>query len=292
LAQPLKVHFARLRCAVLVSMASFFDKLESRCKAANSLLCVGLDPHEAELGPRYENSAEGAYNFCAHLIEETKDVAAAYKPNAAFFEVFGSSGWEALERVCRLIPEDIPIVLDSKRGDIGSTSEAYAKSSFATLDCGSVTVSPYLGSDGLAPFLRDPARAIWALCKTSNPGSQDVQALSLASGELLYVHVAKTCWGVWAAEHRNAGLVVGATDPVALRNVREAVPDMWFLSPGIGAQGGDLEAALSAGLRADGLGMLLPISRGISKAESPRAAAEAFRVQINSVRLPASSPAA
>merc|ERR1711879_561489 len=135
--------------------------------AVDSLLCVGLDPHKAELK---EDTAEAAFQFCAQLIEETKDVAAAYKPNAAFFEVYGTAGAEALERVLKLIPEDIPTVLDAKRGDIGSTSEAYANSAFYTLGCNSVTVSPYLGGDACAPFLKDSSKGAWVLCKTSNPG--------------------------------------------------------------------------------------------------------------------------
>lgn len=258
--------------------APFFEKLKARVAAADSLLCVGLDPHSAELD---EDTAEGAYRFCAKLIEQTSAVAACYKPNAAFFEVYGSKGWEVLERVCKLIPDGIPILLDAKRGDIGSTSEAYARAAFSTLGCDSVTVSPYLGGDGMQPFLRDSTKGVFMLCKTSNPGSADLQTLELANGTPLYVHVAKICCEVWAKEHGNAGLVIGATDVQALQAVRAVLPNAWFLSPGVGAQGGDLAAALDAGLSADGLGMLLPISRGISKAADPRAAAEAFRVEIN-----------
>ncbi|CAK9033145.1 Orotidine 5'-phosphate decarboxylase (OMP decarboxylase) (OMPDCase) (OMPdecase) [Durusdinium trenchii] len=250
----------------------------------DSLLCVGLDPHKSELE---EDSAEGAFRFCQRIIEETKDHAAAFKPNAAFFEVYGAAGWEALQRTLQLIPAEIPIVLDAKRGDIGSTSEAYASSAFQTLRCDSVTASPYLGGDGLQPFLKDASRGVWVLCKTSNPGSQDVQALELPNGEPLYLHVAKLCCGTWAKEHQNAGLVVGATDVEAMQKIRSALPDVWFLSPGIGAQGGDLPKALSAGLRSDGLGILLPISRGISRAESPKQMAETFRVEINSHRVDA-----
>lgn len=262
-------------------MDNFFERLTRRVHAVDSLLCVGLDPHRAELD---EDSAEGALRFCLKLIEETKEVAAAYKPNAAFFEVYGAEGWVALQKTIDKIPDDIPIVLDAKRGDIGSTSEAYARAAFEGLKADSVTVSPYLGADGVQPFLKDPSKGAFVLCKTSNPGSQDFQALELPTGEPLYVRVAKVCCEQWAKEHKNAGLVVGATDVDALRILREAVPDVWFLSPGIGAQGGDLAAALEAGLRPDGLGVLLPISRGISKAENRKEAAEAFRKEINAVR--------
>jgi len=262
-------------------MPSFFEKLTARVTAVDSLLCVGLDPHQSELT---EDSAEGAFRFCSNLITETEASAAAYKPNVAFFEAYGSAGWSALERTLQLIPSEIPVVLDSKRGDIGSTSEAYAQSSFGTLGCDSVTVSPYLGGDGVSPFLADPSKGAWVLCRTSNPGSVDVQEVELLCGEPLYIHVAKLCCGTWGREHKNVGLVVGATDVNALRLLRRTVPDVWFLSPGIGAQGGDLRAALSAGLREDGLGMLLPISRGISKSANPRDAAESFRIQINALR--------
>jgi len=177
------------------------------------------------------------------------------------------------------------VVLDAKRGDIGSTSEAYARGAFETLGCDSVTVSPYLGGDATAPFLKDPTKGVWVLCKTSNPGSADLQTVEIKGGIPLYVHVAKLVCEKWAKAHNNAGLVVGSTDIEALRRVRAELPNVWFLSPGVGAQGGDLAAALSTGLSADGLGMLLPISRGISKAESPKTAAEAFRVAINEQRL-------
>jgi len=259
-------------------MAGFFAKLTKRIQEVDSLLCVGLDPHKTELD---EDSAEGAFRFCQRLIEATKEVAAAYKPNAAFFEVYGADGWTALEKTCRLIPDGIPIVLDAKRGDIGSTSEAYARAAFECLRCDSVTVSPYLGGDGVQPFLKDGTKGVWVLCKTSNPGSADLQALMLPSGEQLFIHVAQVCCNEWAKEHKNAGLVVGATDVDALHAIRAAVPDAWFLSPGVGAQGGDLAAALEAGLRSDGLGILLPISRGISKAEDPKKAAQSFREEIN-----------
>lgn len=251
----------------------FFEKLTKRCQAVDSLLCIGLDPHASELE---EVSADGAFRFCQRLVEATTEVAAAYKPNAAFFEVFGSAGWDALEKTCKLIPKDIPIILDAKRGDIGSTSEAYARAAFEGLGADCVTVSPYLGGDGVEPFLKDASKGAFVLCKTSNPGSEDLQALELATGEPLYVRVAKVCCEKWANANKNAGLVVGATDVRALEVLRAALPDVWFLSPGVGAQGGDLAAALTAGLRPDGLGILLPISRGISKAKDPKKAARDF----------------
>eukprot|EP00397_Hematodinium_sp_SG-2012_P047812 GEMP01054521.1.p1 GENE.GEMP01054521.1~~GEMP01054521.1.p1 ORF type:complete len:231 (+),score=44.54 GEMP01054521.1:77-769(+) len=222
---------------------SFFEQLERRIQAINSLLCVGIDPHQAELA---EPSVAAARTFCTNLI----------------------------------IPKDVPIVLDAKRGDIGSTSQAYAETCYRI--AGSVTVSPYLGGDSLEPFLEDPSKAPWCLCKTSNPGSNDLQSIEVDGPngkEPLYMLVARLSqtWGV-------RGLVVGATDVVALKTIRAEFEDVWFLSPGIGVQGGDLQAALQAGLNATKTGMLLPISRGISRAPDMKAKATEFRDLINAQR--------
>eukprot|EP00397_Hematodinium_sp_SG-2012_P064138 GEMP01090008.1.p1 GENE.GEMP01090008.1~~GEMP01090008.1.p1 ORF type:complete len:204 (+),score=36.52 GEMP01090008.1:67-678(+) len=185
---------------------SFFEQLERRIQAINSLLCVGIDPHQAELA---EPSVAAARTFCTNLVEATVDVAAAFKPNVAFFEQFGGPGVELLEDLClNIIPKDVPIVLDAKRGDIGSTSQAYAETCYRI--AGSVTVSPYLGGDSLEPFLEDPSKAPWCLCKTSNPGSNDLQSIEVDGPngkEPLYMLVARLSqtWGV-------RGLVVGATD--------------------------------------------------------------------------------
>jgi uridine monophosphate synthetase len=264
---------------MMANNAGFFAALQARIEAVDSLLCVGLDPHLAELE---EKTAAGALRFCERLIEATKHVACSYKPNAAFFEVFGAEGFKVLADVIKMIPDDIPVILDSKRGDIGSTSAAYATSSFEALGAHAVTVSPYLGSDGVQPFLQNSAHAAFVLCKTSNPGSNDLQTL-LVGDTPLYIKVAE-CVQAWSAEHSNAGLVVGATDVEAMSKIRKAFPSVWFLSPGIGAQGGDLEAALEAGLDSNGAGIILPISRGISKAGNPKEAAEQFRVKMNEVR--------
>jgi len=259
---------------------SFFDRLEERSTSCNSLLCVGIDPHKSELGD--DPSVDGARKFCTNLVNHTSSVACAYKPNVAFFEQLGFKGVELLEDLClNIIPKDIPIVFDAKRGDIGSTCEAYADACYSLAD--SVTVNPYLGGDSIQPFLnRGPSKAPWALCKTSNPGSGDLQSIEVDGPngkEPLYLRVARLCqsWGV-------QGLVVGATDVKALKLIRESFPDMWFLSPGIGAQGGDLEAALEAGLNGKKTGMLLPISRGISRASDIGAKAKEFRDLINTAR--------
>ena len=261
---------------------SFFTRLDERARRIGSLLCVGLDPHPQDLPAP---TAQAARDFSLRLIEATADVALAYKPNAAFFEAFGAEGWQALSEVIAAIPEGTPVVLDAKRGDISSTADAYARSVFETLKAQAVTLNPYLGYDSLKPFIKDPSHGAFLLCKTSNPGSVDLQELAVSSGERvlrLYEKVAVLAqdWN----DGNNVGLVVGATQPEALRRVRRLTPNLWFLSPGVGAQGGDLKLALQSGLREDGLGMLIPVSRAISRAENPRKAAIELRDEIERVR--------
>jgi uridine monophosphate synthetase len=267
---------------------SFFARLSKRVQEADSLLCVGLDPHPADLTAP---TVESAQDFCLRLIELTADLVAAFKPNIAFFEAFGPAGILALQRIISNIPNNIPVILDAKRGDIGSTAEAYAKAAFQVLGAHAVTINPYLGHDTLEPFLADPERGVFLLCKTSNPGAGDLQDLLLteqpASLEKraeyhLYEKVAILAqeWNI----HDNLGLVVGATQPDALASVRRLTPDLWILSPGVGVQGGDLRTALSAGLRIDGMGMLIPVSRGISRSPDPKKTAEDIYEKINEQR--------
>lgn len=252
--------------------APFFDRLESRARDHHTLLCVGLDPHP-ELLP--SPSAPAARDLCFRWIDETAESACAFKPNSAFFEVYGSDGIAALREVLMRIPEETPSILDAKRGDIASSGRSYARAVFQTLGASAVTVSPYLGGDSVQPFLEDPARAAFVLCKTSNLGSDELQGLRLEGGDSLFVRVAKQAqrWSVSG----NVGLVVGATDPEALAAVRAAAPDLWILSPGVGEQGGDLDLAVRAGLRDDGLGLLVSVSRSIARSADPRF--EAARVR-------------
>jgi uridine monophosphate synthetase len=268
---------------------TFFDRLEARARRIDSLLCVGLDPHPADLpGSASGEIAPRLLEFCLRLIEATQQVAAAYKPNAAFFEAHGPEGVAVLRQVISAVPEEIPVILDAKRGDISSTALAYAQAGYKALGASAMTVNPYLGHDGVEPFIEDPAHGIFLLCKTSNPGSKDLQDLRILSGEgvssaqYLYEHVAKLAQA-WNTRG-NVGLVVGATHPAELRRVRALAPDLWILAPGVGAQGGSLYEALQAGLRADGLGLLAPVSRGISRAADPAAAAAELRAEINRVR--------
>ncbi len=280
-------------------MESFFSFLEKRVDDCSSLLCIGLDPHVSEIP---EPTAESARNFCLNLVKQTSRYAAAFKPNAAFFEVFGAEGWIALKDVIDAIQTEsnrmgsmIPVILDAKRGDIASTAEAYAKSAFENLDVDCITLSPYLGKDSIEPFIQKSEKGVFLLCKTSNPGSGDLQDLMVTTDDgqqtmanrqssmvYLYEHVAKLAQ-TWNTKN-NIGLVVGATHIEALKRVRAAAPDLWFLAPGVGAQGGELESALKAGLRKDGKGMLIPVSRGIARAEKPGLAAAELRDEILAVR--------
>lgn len=269
-------------------MESFFTFLEKRVDDCSSLLCVGLDPHVSDLKAP---TAEAALDFCLHLVKQTAPYAAAFKPNAAFFEVFGADGWAALKQVIEAVQAEsnrlgslIPIILDAKRGDIASTAEAYAKSAFENLGAHCITLSPYLGKDSIDPFLQNSEKGVFLLCKTSNAGSGDLQDVMVDGGPWtvdngrstvdgprsipLYVHVAHLAQ-TWNTKN-NIGLVVGATHLDAMQRVREAAPNLWFLAPGVGAQGGELESTLKAGLRKDGKGVLLPISRAISRSDNPR----------------------
>lgn len=264
-------------------MKSFFETLEDRARQINSLLCVGLDPHPEDLT---EPTPKAARAFCLRLIEATTGLALAYKPNSAFFEAFGVEGIAVLKEVIAAVPADTPVILDAKRGDIASTAQAYAKAAFQVMQAQAVTLNPYLGYDAIQPFLSDPERGVFLLCKTSNPGSSDLQDVFVLGKDQtslrLFEHVAMLAkeWNV----HGNLGLVVGANHPEALARVRSLVPDNWILAPGVGAQGGDLQAALHAGLRSDGLGLLIPVSRLLSRAENPRRIGNELIRQINLVR--------
>ncbi len=251
-------------------MQTFFEQLETRVRAVNSLLCVGLDP-------RAEN-ANDAREQCLRVLEATHEYAAAFKPNSAFFEIFGADGFDALREVIARVPPNIPVILDAKRGDIADTSAAYARAAFETLGAAAITVNPYLGGDALAPFIEHAARGAFVLCKTSNVGADEFQAVGCDAGALFEI-VARRAQS-WNTKN-NVGLVVGATDPARLARVREIAPNMWFLVPGIGAQGGDLEAMLRGGLRDDGMGLLINASRSIASAGQPGGAAIARGNQSN-----------
>lgn len=253
-------------------MTNFFDFLETRVRAANSLLCVGLDSRA--------DSVSTLRDECFRIIDATHEYAAAFKPNSAFFEVHGPEGMRALQEVIARVPQGIPVILDAKRGDIGDTSEAYAKAAFDVYGAHCITVSPYLGSDAIAPFMARADRGIFVLCKTSNKGADEFQKLRIESELFEVVAQRAQAWNAL----NNVGLVVGATDSAALAQARAAAPSLWFLVPGIGAQGGDLEAALKAGLREDGMGLLINASRSIARASDPAAEARRLRDEMNDLR--------
>ena len=246
----------------------FLDKLERLLARGRSPLCVGLDPNPDNLPERYPDLL--AWNRA--IIEATTDLAACYKPNIAFYEALGRTGYDLLEQTLALIPPEIPVILDAKRGDIGSTAEAYARACFQVWDVDAVTLSPYLGGDSIRPFTAHLDRYVFVLCHTSNPSAGEMQQAS-QGGLPLYQRIAAQApnWG-----QGNVGLVVGATYPQALAAVRAQAPESWLLVPGVGAQGGDVGQALMLGTRADGRGVLVNVSRGIALADDPARAAENY----------------
>ncbi len=259
----------------------FYRWLEEAARRNDSLLCVGLDPRPERLEP-----GDDLFRFNQRIVDATRDLVCAYKPNFAFYEAAGPAGLEALRRTVAYIHEtaDLPVLLDAKRGDIGSTARAYARAAFEVWGTDALTVNPYLGGDSVAPFTAYADKGVFLLCHTSNPGATDLQTLSCPSRPL-YEHVARQAatWGT--------GLVVGATYPQALARVRALAPEAWILLPGVGAQGGDLEAALAAGLRQDGLGVVVNSSRGVIYAGDPRQAALDLRKRINEARARPMAPA-
>ena len=265
---------------------SFRQRLREVSERNNSLLCVGLDPDPAELNGR--DIAE----FGIAIIDATIDLVCAYKPNLAFYEAHGSAGYAALERIVDHVNGRVPVLGDAKRNDIGNSVRFYAKGLFETMGFDAITVNPFLGRDSLQPFLDYEDKGVFILCRTSNPGGADIQGLNAAYDGIpmpLYeavAHMSKS----WDA-NVNIGLVTGATYPSEAQRIREICPDMPFLVPGVGTQGGELEAALSATLNADGGGVLVNSSRGIlyastgsDFADAARAAAENLRAQIEAAR--------
>jgi orotidine 5'-phosphate decarboxylase subfamily 2 len=249
--------------------------LDQMMEATGSLVCVGLDPHPERL-------EEPAGDFCRRIIDATWEAAVAFKPNAAFFEARGPEGMAELRSVLAHRPPGRLMLLDAKRGDIGSTAKAYARAAFETLGADAITLSPYLGGDSLEPFLADPKRGAFVLCHTSNPGAGELQHLDVG-GRPLYLEVARLAAERWNAAG-NLGLVVGATFPEALAEVRATAPALPLLVPGVGAQGGNLEASVRAGIDAAGRGMLVSSSRAIIFAGDPGEAARRLRDAIDTAR--------
>lgn len=254
---------------------TFFDRLRAAAKANSSLLCVGLDPEPDRLG----EGVDGALRHCREVVRATADVVCCYKPNSAFWEQYGPEGWAALAALRSEIPSPIPVLLDAKRADIGSTMRAYARAIFETLQMDAVTVHAYHGRDSLAEFTRYSDRGVYVVCRTSNPGAADLQHLP-APKRPLYLEVAELAERV--NEAGNVGLVVGATAPEQIAEVR-GFTSMPFLVPGVGAQGGDLEGSVRAAWNGDHASCLIATSRAVLYADDPRAAADELRQAINRV---------
>jgi orotidine-5'-phosphate decarboxylase len=251
---------------------TFAERLNRARVAADSLVCVGLDPDPVKLPPDIARDSQPLLAFGRRIVDATRGLAAAYKPQVAFYSALGKE--EELAATIVYIRERAPqalIILDAKRNDIGNTAEAYAREAFDRYGADAVTVSPYMGEDSVAPFLARPDRGAALLCRTSNPGARDFQDL-LVDGAPLYARVAARAAARWNAQ-RNLMLVVGATYPAEMAELRRAHPELWFLVPGIGAQGGDLDEALAAGLDASGGGLLINSSRAIIYAGGGESAA-------------------
>ncbi len=256
---------------------NFFSRLEKSCKTKNSLLCIGLDPR---IESSTKNVKDELLNANKRIIDATKEYAACYKPNIAFYEAYGAEGIYALEKTIEYIPNDIPVLIDAKRNDIGATAEAYAKSIFDHFKADAVTLNPYMGRTSASPFLNYSNKGFFMLCRTSNPEAEKIQELQLKNGKELFIQIAEEI----ASWSPNIGLVVGGNDPVSLRKVRNTLSDIWILAPGIGAQGGSITEAIEYGARADGLGILPVVGRAIANAENPSEVAKDYRDKINEAR--------
>lgn len=254
----------------------FNHKLRKAQESHNSLLCVGLDPQKKPL-----------FSFCKNIIDQTHDLVCAYKPNSAFFERFGAKGVEELKKTIEYIRKkypNIPVILDFKRGDIGSTNEGYIAYAFEYLKADAVTIHPYLGQEAIQNFLNHTDKGIIILCKTSNTGSDEFQNLILPNKKTIYKQVARQVSTKWN-RNNNCLLVVGATYPKELKDIRKIVgDDLNLLIPGIGAQGGDLVGTLKAGLNTKKRGLIINSSRGIIYAKNPREEAMKLRDEINKYR--------
>ena len=253
---------------------SYFEQLRRVSSERRSLLCVGLDPDPQ----RIPGGASGALEHCRSVIKATEEHACCYKPNSAFWEQYGPDGWKALLEL-RRETQETPFLLDAKRADIGTTMQAYARAIFDTLGMDAVTAHAYHGADSLEEFARYADRGIYVVCRSSNPGAADLQHKVL-EGKPFFLHVAALADSV--NKNHNMGLVVGATAPGEIAEVR-AASKLPFLIPGIGAQGGDLEASVRAAWNGDSASCLVASSRSILYAEDPGRAASDLKEQINGV---------
>jgi orotidine-5'-phosphate decarboxylase len=241
---------------------SFYAKLEAIWKTNNSLVCVGLDPDPARFPASFSGKPDAIFQFCKAIVDATHDLVCAYKPQIAYFAA--ESAEDQLLDICTYIKEtcpQVPLILDAKRGDIGSTAEKYAVEAFERYGADAVTINPYMGRDSAEPFLKHADKGVILLCRTSNPGAADLQDLEI-DGVPLYQRVAEQISNEWNSNN-NCMLVVGATWPEQLANIRAIIGDMPLLVPGVGAQGGDVEALVKAGQTKNGTGLVINSSRGV-----------------------------
>ncbi len=254
---------------------TFLRQLDASWNASGSMLCVGLDPDPARMPMPLDGAHDATETFCKAIIDATADLVCAFKPQIAYFASQGAE--KALERICRYVRETYPnvtLILDAKRGDIGSTAEHYAREAFGRYGAHAVTVNPYLGTDSVAPYF-EHGGGIIALCRTSNPGGDDIQSL-VADGKPVYAHVARLVADNWS-KRGDCGLVVGATYPSELADVRAIAPEIPILVPGVGAQGGDVAAVVEYGADHSGRGLIVSSSRAILYASAGSDFADAAR---------------
>ena len=272
---------------------TFTDKLRAASAQHNSLLCVGLDPEPARFPGAWQGDASKIFDFCAAIVDATADIAQSFKPQIAYFAAHRAEDQlEQLMAHMRRVAPQVPVILDAKRGDIGSTAEQYAKEAFERYQADCVTLSPFMGFDSVLPYLKYEGKGAYLLCRTSNPGGDDLQSQRLASVDgqpLLYEHIARLAQGPWNVNGQ-LGLVVGATYPTEIARVREIAPTLPLLIPGVGAQGGDAKATVQAGLTAQGLisvnssRAILYASSGADFADAARAEAIRTRELLNASR--------
>jgi orotidine-5'-phosphate decarboxylase len=243
------------------------DQLITQIQHKSSFLCVGLDPDLAKIPSHLQKESDPIFSFCKQIIEETSDFTVAYKPNIAFFEALGPKGWESLQKVLEIIPQEIFTIADAKRGDIGNTSKLYAKAFFEAMDFDSITVAPYMGKDSVTPFLEFEEKWVILLALTSNEGSADFQLIEDHHCKPLYQSVIEKSkdWG----SSENMMYVVGATRGEMIAEVRKTAPDHFFLVPGVGAQGGSLAEVARHGMNSN-CGLLVNSSRGIIYASNEK----------------------
>lgn len=265
---------------------TFLEKLRAAQQRNASMLCVGLDPEPSRFPAALKGDASKIYDFCARIVDATADLSIAFKPQIAYFAAHRAE--DQLEKLMRHMQANaphVPVILDAKRGDIGSTAEQYAKEAFERYDADAVTLSPFMGFDSVQPYLKYEGKGAFLLCRTSNPGGDDLQNQRLASVEgqpLLYEHVARLAQGPWNLNGQ-LGLVVGATYPAEIERVRQIAPTLPLLIPGVGAQGGDAVATVKAGWREDGP-IIVNSSRAILYASQAEDFAEAARREATKTR--------